>query len=94
MSNQGGFGRPFRCNLRDTADNRQKYVFLLKYPRDKERSKMAEFDSVENIAEKKVPVNEFRPSSRVIASRAKQSGLFPSRVIASGAKQSSLTIFP
>ena len=56
-------------------DNRQKYVFLLKYPRDKERSKMAEIDSVENIAEKKVPVNEFRPSSRVIASRAKQSGL-------------------
>ena len=70
---------------------------------------MAEFDSVENIAEKKVPVNEFRPSSRVIASRAKQSGLSPSRVIAStakqfslssarviasGVKQSGLTIFP
>ena len=70
---------------------------------------MAEFDSVENIAEKKVPVNEFRPSSRVIASTAKQSGLSsvlviastakqsglsPFRVIASRAKQSGLTIFP
>lgn len=43
---------------------------------------MAEIDSVENIAEKKVPVNEFRPSSRVIASRAKQSDLSSARVIA------------
>ena len=52
---------------------------------------MAEIDSVENIAEKKVPVNEFRPSSRVIASRAKQSGLSSARVIASRAKQSGLS---
>ena len=52
---------------------------------------MAEIDSVENIAEKKVPVNEFRPSSRVIANRAKQSGLSSAPVIASGAKQSSLS---
>ena len=52
---------------------------------------MAEIDSVENIAEKKVPVNEFRPSSRVIASRAKQSDLSSVLVIASTAKQSDLS---